>query len=153
VIKVSFYHLTKTMLDEALPKLLEKVLETDSKALVLSEEKAEQEKLSKIFWSVGGTRLIPNAIVGDGESDGNEELQPVLISSDINNQNNANFLVLTGQSAEDNFSDFQRVLYIFNGNDNEELEFARNKWRSLTANDNLDLKYYFQDQKGNWQEK
>jgi len=147
--QVSFYHLTKTSVDEALPKLLEKVLENDSKALMVVENNEEIPHYDKLLWSVGGTRLIPHGINGEGD----EEMQPVLISEKIENNNKANFLVTIGKYDSEEFVGFERSLYIFNGNDKVELEFARNKWKGLKSNDKLTLKYYFQNDKGNWEEK
>lgn len=146
--QISFYHLTKTTIDEALPKLLEKVLDSDSRATLLVSD--EQKKyFDDLLWSVGGTRLIPHGINGSGD----EEYQPVLITSDEENKNNSDFLVLLGNTETGFFDSFKRSLLIFNGNDDEELKFARDKWKSLKANDNYELKYFFQNDKGKWQEK
>lgn len=147
--QISFYHLTKSSTDEALPKLLEKVLESDSRAILLVSDEQKQKHFDDLLWSVGGTRLIPHGINGEGD----EKYHPVIVSIAEENKNNSDFLILLGENSSQWFEEFDRTLYIFNGNDDVELDFARNKWKALKANDNNSLKYYFQNDKGVWQEK
>lgn len=147
--QISFYHLTKTTIDEALPKLLEKVLESDSRAIIKVSNDNDAKHYDDLLWSLGGTRIVPHGVEGRGD----DKYQPVLISKSEENVNDATFLVTIGRDEGDWFSNFDRSLYIFNGNDNEELEFARSKWKKLKDNKDLVLKYYFQNEKGNWQEK
>lgn len=147
--QISFYHLTASTRDEAMPKLLEKVLESGSRAVLIAGDKAEQDHFDNLLWSVGGTRLIPHDISG-GEDD---SIQPVLISTSEENNNKADFLVITGSKGGDYYNSFDRTLYIFNGNDSSELDFARSRWKELKSKSDLEMKYYFQNDKGNWQEK
>lgn len=143
----SFYHLTTSNTEEALPKLMEKLLDSDAKGVVLFNNQQMLESLDKAFWSVGGTRFIPHGIEADNE---NKELQPLYLTTKEENPNNAEYLIIAGKPDKDFYKNFEKNIIIFSSANNDELESARKLWKDLKANDNFELKYYQQDEKGSW---
>lgn len=143
----SFYHLTTSNVEEASPKLMEKLLDSGAKAVVLLNNRQMLESLDNAFWSVGGTRFIPHGIEDDTE---NKDLQPLYLTTNQENPNNADFLVMVGKPNGEFYKEFEKNIIIFSSANNDDLENARSLWKELKANDNFELKYYQQDEKGGW---
>src|SRR5205809_321355 len=57
---ISFYHLTSTTLDQALPKLLEKALQGGFKAVVRAGSDTEAERLCGLLWSYDQDSFLPH---------------------------------------------------------------------------------------------
>ncbi|NBP72253.1 MAG: DNA polymerase III subunit chi, partial [Alphaproteobacteria bacterium] len=51
VTEVSFYHLLHTPLDRALPKLIQKVLESGARAVIRTGSAERAEALSSVLWT------------------------------------------------------------------------------------------------------
>jgi DNA polymerase-3 subunit chi len=147
--QISFYHLSKTNLEEALPKLLEKVLETNGKAVVLCNDDGKVKLIDGLLWSVGGKRFIPHATANDNDV----EMNPVFITAKEENPIEANFLVNLKLEDSDFYSKFQRTLLVFNGSTDSELTYARALWKKLKSDASFELKYFQQNDKGIWEEK
>lgn len=145
--QISFYHLSKTNLEEALPKLLEKVLENDGKAVVLCNDEGKVKIIDGLLWSVGGKRFIPHATANDNDVEHN----PVFVTAEEENPISANFLVDIKFKNSDYYSKFQRSLIVFNGASEAELNYARAVWKKLKDDSSYELKYYQQNEKGNWE--
>jgi DNA polymerase-3 subunit chi len=147
--QVSFYHLSKTGLEEALPKLVEKILETDGRAIVLCNDEGKVKVVDGLLWSVGGKRFIPHAKANDNDIEHN----PVYITAVEENPIEANFLVDISFSENQYYTKFPRSLVVFNGASEAELGYARSMWKKLKADSQNELKYYLQNDKGNWEQK
>jgi DNA polymerase-3 subunit chi len=149
VIEVSFYHLQRTSLEEALPSLLEKVLEKGFRALVLAGSDERVEALNTALWTYDPGSFLPHG----GPKDGSEEGQPIYLTTDPDsNPNGAEVLVQVDGSYANDFSGFMRILDIFNGNDPEALAATRSRWKSL-KDAGYDLAYWQQGSTGGWQKK
>jgi DNA polymerase-3 subunit chi len=147
--QISFYHLTKTNVEEALPKLLEKVLETENKSIVLCNEESKVKLIDGVLWSVGGARFIPHATANDNDI----EHHPIFVTAQKENPINANFLVDLNLDNSDFYKDFQRTMLIFSGSNESELRQARSLWKKFKTDPAAELKYFQQNEKGNWEEK
>ena len=88
--EISFYHLEKSNLEFALPKLLEKVLEMGKRALVIGESEARIELLASALWTYNSDSWLPHGT----SKDSYPEEQPVWLSSENTNPNGATFLFL-----------------------------------------------------------
>lgn len=148
--RVDFYHLQKQTLDEVLPKLIEKAYSTGKKIKIKIGTEPRVEFLNSLLWTYNDESFIPHGTMKDGMAD----LQPVFLSSDNTNPNNATFLFLVDgaevPSAE--LSSYERVFNIFDGNNNESVNKARTFWKELKAL-NSELHYWQQDTQGYWNEK
>ncbi len=58
--EVGFYHLTKTPLDQALLRLLEKVLKADKRAVVRTSSEERVEFLNGALWTIDSASFLPH---------------------------------------------------------------------------------------------
>ncbi len=143
--QVSFYHLTRLSLEKSLPKLLEKVLAQGLRAVVVTETEGQTQVLNDVFWTYHPTSFLPHGT----DKEGRASDQPIWITPKIENPNGAQILVLTTLQERENFEGFSRILYMFDGNQKEDLEKARVLWRAHKGK-NHGLTYWQQDKEGKW---
>src|SRR3546814_3333774 len=74
--EVRFYHMTRTPLDQALPKMLERTLERGQRAVVRAGSEARVEALSARLWTYHDRSFLPHGTVKDGRA----ERQPVWLT-------------------------------------------------------------------------
>ncbi|MEH6404249.1 MAG: DNA polymerase III subunit chi [Sneathiella sp.] len=146
--EVSFYHLQVEPLERALPRLLEKVVERGMTSLVRMKEEGLREQLDLALWTFSPDSFIAHGI---GEDDKAAENPVLLTLEGTANLNNANVLVLLQDSDGADVKDFDRCLYMFDGGDEDALQAARGRWKSLKA-DGLDVTYWQQSATG-WKKK
>jgi len=143
--EISFYQLTSSSMESALPRLLEKAYASGKRVLVLAANDEKAEEYNRVLWTYHPHRFLPHG----SAKDGNPEEQPIFITTDLaRNPNGADILAVTGDKEAD-FGGFSRVLYIFDGNDKESLAKARGLWKENKANE-AQLSYFKQDEKGKW---
>lgn len=148
--RVDFYHLQTQSLDNVLPKLVEKAYETNKMIKIKIGNEERIEFINTLLWTYNDTSFIPHG----SKKDGFAELQPVWLSSEDDNPNNAEilFLVDGAIASKEEISKFERVINIFDGNDNVSLNNARKYWKELKSN-NTELFYWQQDNSGKWTQK
>jgi len=148
VTDISFYHLQKSPLEKALPKLLERTLQADKRALVRVGSEARAEQLSAQLWGYDPASWLPHGT----KKDGRPEDQPVWLTADGENANGADFLFLTeGMTAAD-IDAFERCFELFDGNDGAQVAAARARWKAYKEQGHA-LKYLQQTDAGGWSEK
>ena len=146
--RVDFYHLEKSSLDSALPKLLEKAV-AQHKILVQTDMADRSDYLNGLLWTYDPDSFLPHGV----EKDGFPESQPIFITHKNDfNPANADILVLIDGRCVPTDEKFDRVLYFFNGRDEEALQKAQQEWRRL-KDKNIELFYWQQDESGRWQQK
>lgn len=145
---VSFYHLQRTSLDRALPKLLEKVLESGRRAVVIAGSEEQVEALGAALWTYEQRSFLPHGSAADGHAD----RQPVYLTAADENPNGSDVLVLVDGAASANLGAFDRVLDMFDGHDAEAVEAARARWRDL-KDAGHELTYWQQTERGSWERK
>ncbi len=147
--EVGFYHLQRTGLDRALPKLLEKALERGLRVVVRAGSDERVEALNAALWVYEPDSFLPHG----AKADGFPAEQPVYLTADpADNPNGARMLVLVDGTAASDVANFERVLDLFDGNDTEAVEAARVRWRSLQAGGHT-LTYWQQTDAGGWEKK
>jgi DNA polymerase-3 subunit chi len=146
--RVGFYHLQRSSLDEALPKLLEKVLRAGHRAVVMAGSVERVASLDALLWTYEADSWLPHGTARDGNAEG----QPVFLTCLDENPNEADVLVLTDGVVSDRIEDFARCLTMFDGNDAAAVDSARALWRDWRAK-GWHLTYYQQTDRGGWQEK
>ena len=129
--EIAFYHLTRTNLEAALPKLLEKTLDTGKRALVLAGSEARVEALAGVLWTYDQDSWLPHGTARDGDA----QLQPVWLTTDDaardDAPNGANFIFLTDGAESKHVAGYERCFDIFDGSDENALAAARRRWRRL----------------------
>lgn len=146
--RVDFYHLEKHPLEIVLPKLLEKVLATDKTAVVITDSEERVDYINSHLWGFSETSFIPHG----SKKDGFVEKQPIYITCEDENPNNSQFVVLIDGGETDDLNKFERCLDIFNGNDLEQTQKARQRWKKAKQ-DGHDLYYWQQTKSGGWEQK
>ncbi len=143
--EIGFYHLTRSTLAQALPRLLARTLAANQRALVLGSSMAELNDLSAALWAQPD--WLPHGIHADGDPD----LQPIWLSMDPEPVNGARYLFLTQGASTDKMCGFDRVFDLFNGDVAASLEAARLRWTSAKENGHT-LSYWQQTEAG-WRKK
>ena len=142
--EISFYQLKTTPIDKALPKLLEKAYDAGHRVHVVANA-AEMKKFDDSLWTFHPQKFLPHGTT-------EPSVQPIFLASDSENKNNATILAVTNGSKIPDVSHFVKVLDIFDGNIEPQLQSARERWKLYKAAGYV-LKYWLQDDKGNWAEK
>jgi len=146
--EIGFYHLMRTPLERALPKLLEKAIDRGMRALVVTGSPERAEHLSAALWTYDPASFLPHGTPADGAPDA----QPILIADDVTDLNAAGLLVLTDGSRTDAPDRFERVIDMFDGRDEAAVEAARARWRQLKEAGHK-LTYWQQTEAGGWEQK
>lgn len=144
-IECGFYHLTRTPLEPALGRLLEKVLASGRRALVRASSPERVDALNRALWTFDPASFLPHGT----EADGDPELQPILLTTGETVLNGADVLVLVDGAEADPAAPFERCLYLFDGRDQDAVSAARlvwQRWREM----GLKLVYWQQGERG-WQ--
>jgi len=145
---VDFYHLTRTGLDRALPRLLEKVLDSGARAVVQAGSKERVEALNAHLWTYDDRGFLPHG----SSADGHPERQPLWLTDADENPNGAAILILTDGASSDHVADYDRCLEMFDGNDEAAVAEARRRWAAYKEAGH-EVRYYQQTERGGWAEK
>ena len=146
--QIGFYHLMRLPLEQALPKLLDKALAAGFRAVVLAGSSQRVEALNDRLWTYEPDSWLPHGSARDGEA----ALQPIWLTDADENPNGATILVMCDGAASEKVAEFQRCLDLFDGNDPEAVEKARERWKRWKA-EGHQLVYYQQTERGGWEEK
>ncbi len=148
--RVDFYHLQKQVLEDVLPKLIEKAYSTGKRIKIKIGTEQRIEFINSLLWTYNEESFLPHGSKKDGFAD----LQPIWLTEDDKNPNDAEFLFLVDGAnvSQPEVVNFQRVFNIFDGNNADELAKARNLWKELKSL-NSEIHYWQQDNKGHWIEK
>ena len=148
MVEVSFYHLQMQPLEQALPKLLEKVFERGLPTLVRVREPQMTDYLNNLLWTYRPDSFLPH----DTDTSKTPDQQPLLISAAPDqNMNGASVLVLLQDADAADLESYDRCLYMFDGNDPASLNLARARWK-LFKEDGCTVTYWQQSETG-WQKK
>ena len=143
---VGFYHLTATPLERALPKLLEKVLESGARAVVLAGSEPRIESLDTALWVYDPDSFLPHGTAGAG----NPADQPVFLTTREENPNGAAILVLVDGIAPAFVNSFDRCLDVFDGTDEAAVAAARERWSARKSAGDA-VTYWKQASDGRWE--
>jgi DNA polymerase-3 subunit chi len=142
-----FYHLTRTPLETALPKLLGRVLALGQRAVVRIGDPERLEPLSTALWLSQDPDWLPHGHAGTGNAD----LQPIWLTTAEENPNGALHLFLVAGAEAEDTSGFQRVFDLFDGSDAAAVAAARRRWAAAKAAGDT-LAYWQQTDRG-WERK
>ncbi|HEY2070059.1 MAG TPA: DNA polymerase III subunit chi [Rhizomicrobium sp.] len=125
-----FYHLERRAMDDALPGLVEKTLERGWRALIKAESADRAATLDARLWTYDDSSFLPHAQLGDGDA----ACQPVLITVEDGNANDANVLFLVGGAVPPAWDgtlakSLTRIVVMFDGRDSQALAAARAAWK------------------------
>ncbi|MCB1478773.1 MAG: DNA polymerase III subunit chi [Tepidamorphaceae bacterium] len=146
--EIFFYHLERQALEQALPLLVEKSLERGWKALIRCGSGERMDALDTALWTYREDSFLPHG--RDSEAGAAEE--PVLLTTETANPNGSQVLFVVDRAATDALSGYERIVYMFDGRDDEALSEARGFWKEAKEAGHP-LTYWQQDGGGRWQKK
>lgn len=145
--EVAFYHLTRSRLEDTLPRLLGRTLEAGERAVVRCGGAARLAALDAALWLCPEPAWLPHGTAAMGEA----ELQPIWLTTADDAPNGARFLFLVDGAGSARLGDFARVFDIFDGTDEAQVTQARERWAATKA-DGHALSYW-QQTVGGWEKK
>jgi len=145
---IGFYHLTRTPLERALPKLLEKVIGAGKRAVVRAGSTERVDFLNAALWTYDPASFLPHGSAREGEA----AEQPIWLTEQTDRPNDAQILILTDNVTADDVDEFERCLEMFDGRDQEAVTAARTRWRGYSDAGHK-LTYWQQTSTGGWEKK
>jgi DNA polymerase-3 subunit chi len=144
--QVDFYHLTVTPLDRALPQIAEKVVGSGARLLIVAGGEEQRQQIDRLLWSYATESFLPH-----GQATGREEDagQPVLIAAEPIAANGARHIALIDGVWRDEALAFERAFHFF---DDDRIREARLAWKALAAHDNVQRRYWKQNDTGRWEQ-
>ncbi|WOJ88216.1 DNA polymerase III subunit chi [Methylocapsa polymorpha] len=152
--EIWFYHLQRRRLESVLPGLIEKSLERGWRVVVQAKSEERLDALDQWLWTFSEASFVAHGRARDGDA----ELQPVYLSTGLENPNGAEVrLFIEGAEiaealAEPSAAPYARAILLFDGNDEDDLALARAQWKALKEKD-LALSYWREDETGRWEKK
>ena len=146
--RAGFYHLTRSPLEQALPKLLERARAAGHKIVVMTGSAERSSAVDALLWNFDPASWLPHGTARDGDA----ALQPILITEADENPNAADLLVLLDGVTSAHIDGFARCAVLFDGNDEQAVTGARALWSDWKAK-GFALAYHQQTERGGWEEK
>ncbi len=147
-LRIGFYHLTALPLEQALPRLLDKILAAGHRVVVMAGSEARRDDLDDLLWTWKADSWLPHGTARDG--DGAD--QPIWLTAGEDNPNQADVLVLTDGVVPAALEGYNRCLTLFDGRDEALVAEARRQWSAWKTQGHV-LTYYQQSEQGGWVEK
>ena len=143
--QVDFYQLTATPLERALPQIVQRVLASGVRLLIVSDSETQRAAIDRTLWAVPPDGFLPHAQAGADDN----SAQPVLISGETAPANDARHVALIDGQWREEALGFDRAFHFFDG---ETIAAARDAWKSLADRDGVERRYWKQDDAGKWEQ-
>ena len=145
-----FYHLERRALEDVLPGLVEKSLARGWRAVIKAESADRADALDTLLWTFNDG-FLAHAQQGDGEA----ARQPVLLTVEEGNANDAAILFLVGGASPPDWSGeaaktLSRIVLLFDGRDPSALDGARGAWKTARAAGH-EVTYWKESATGKWE--
>lgn len=142
---IQFYHLLSTSRARAVPKLMEKMLSSGQRAVLLLGSDAELKAMSDALWANDPASFLPHGTARDGHT----SEQPIYLSLTDENPNGAQILCVLDGSLPASVTNYSKLLDVFDGNSEAETAAARTRWAHYKAA-GFALQYIKQQPGGGW---
>jgi len=146
--EVLFYHLTESKLEDALPPLLEKSVERGWRVCIQLKDAARRDFLDQHLWTFRDDSFLLHG-TDEGDMAAN---QPVLLTISEGNANAATVRFIVDGAEPPAVDSYQRIVFMFDGYDQEQLEAARAQWKKLKG-EGHSLTYWQQTPERRWEKK
>ncbi len=143
--RFDFYSLSRWSLEDAIPRILDKIIEKDNRALILTSSEEEAEELCESLWSTSINKWLGHGTIKDG----NPLDQRVFITNEIGNANKSNVLILTDFFYDEKIFSYERCISIFSRDNSQAINFSQeisNKKNGC----NVELHFWRQKSDGKW---
>jgi DNA polymerase-3 subunit chi len=138
--QVDFYQLTRDPAEKVLPAIAQRILDNGGRLLIISDDAGQLDAISAALWTARADSFLAHAKSVEGD----DALQPILLSQDTDAPNGAKFVALADGNWRSVTEDFERIFYLFPP---EQTDNARSAWRTL--GDGVERRYWKQDG-GKW---
>ena len=145
---VKFYHLERQTLDQVLPALLGKALQNGHRIIVKAANDQEVERLNTHLWTYDQNSFLPHG----SAKDGHHTDQPVWITSNDENPNKADVIILTQGTTTGTEGKFALICDMIDGRNDQAVSEARTRWKTY-KDDGHDVTYWQQTPQGGWNKK
>lgn len=144
---ITFYHLTSAPIEKTLPNLAFKIYQTGIRALILCKDEKQMDDLNHVLWAFSTKKFIPHGSIKDPSP----ELQPVLLSTNIEDLHNSPeiVIILNNQGIQSD-SNFKKYAYMFYGNESDEEVISARTLMKEYKTLGYSIKSWAQDPKSNW---
>jgi DNA polymerase III subunit chi len=146
--EVLFYHLERQPLEAVLPQLLERTLERGWRAVVQTGSPERAEALNESLWTYRVDSFLPHGTLRDGDP----ATQPVFLTPGDDAPNGAGVRFLVDGAVPAAFTGVARLVFLFDGNDQEAVQTARIQWKAAKAA-GCAATYWQQSDEGRWEKK
>lgn len=150
--EIWFYHLQRRPLERVLPSLLEKSLQRGWRAVLQASSPERLEALDEALWTYADDSFLAHGTARDGDA----ALQPVYLTLGVENPNAARLRILVEGADVAEALDaadagpYERVILVFDGDDEAELAGARAQWKKLKEQ-GRPTTYWRQNDDGRWE--
>lgn len=147
--EIRFYHLQGQKLEGVLPTLLEKSLERGWRVVVQGTTSERIEALDAHLWTYRDDSFLAHGTWQGGDV----EMQPILLTVNDSNPGEAavRFLI-EGAPLPADMESYERVILVFDGDDEEAVNAARLQWSDIKAR-GIAASYWQPDEAGRWRQK
>ena len=147
--EILFYHLKGRSLEQVLPTLLQKSLERGWRVVVQAASDERIEALDAHLWTWRDDAFLAHGTWREAEA----AEQPIVLTPNDHNPNGAavRFLV-EGAGMPADVAAYERVVFVFNGDDPDAVDVARTRWSEAKAA-GFEVTYWLTDENGRWQRK
>ena len=145
--RVDFYRLTRDPVERVLPAIATRILGNGDRLLVVAAPAMQRQAIDEALWTLNPSSFLPHGNAGSPD----EEIEPILISGTLaaSPPNGAAFVALADGEWREEALGFERTFLLF---DNSRIDDARATWRSLAAREDIDNRFWKQDDRGRWSE-
>jgi DNA polymerase III subunit chi len=137
ILRVDFYHLTRTPVEQALPAIAEKLLANGERLSVVAEDAALLDRIDQALWTFRADSFVPH---------GRDQDQPVTLGEQAVAAC-PHVAFADGIWREDALAP-QRTFYFFA---EDRIDDARAAWRQLATREDAE-RHYWKQTEGRWVE-
>ncbi|MHC1549533.1 DNA polymerase III subunit chi [Phyllobacterium sp. K27] len=146
--EILFYHLTESTLENALPGLVERSLDRKWKVVIQTGSEERRDSLDNHLWTWSDSSFLAHGT----DQEANPEEQPVILTTTDANPNAATVRFLVDGAVPSDAENYERLILMFDGHDQHQLEQARAQWKLLKDQGHA-LTYWQQNAEGRWEKK
>lgn len=146
--EILFYHLTESTLEDALPGLVERSLSRGWRVVIQTATEERRDALDSHLWTWSDASFLAHGT--DREPYPAE--QPVILTTTDANPNGATVRFIVEGAEISRAGDYERLVVMFDGHDQEQLERARTQWKALKE-EGHQLTYWQQTPDRRWERK